>query len=1118
MTLNGSTDGVVYTDETIEWGTTSAAWGDFKDYAVATLYLKEGVNTVEFTVITSCNVEGIGFKSVVPVTLGIDSCEHAYGEYVVEVAPTYDSVGELGAYCTTCGRGYKKVAVLPVVSEENGYTKIGTTDAVSEWKYTYEGKTYTVTVNEIQTYTFTILDNDPFVAEVGGSTVTGGYDGFGLMTNKYGTFYQNTRLGTFTLTVNVPQAANVELSIFVASTNGYTFDLAEVFTAVTLNGGTEGVTKATGSVSTVGWYVSTATEAKIATLSLNAGTNVISFTMGDTSKTLNIGSVVFKSPVVVALGSAPVHTHSFTFVSEVPASCETVGTKAYYRCDCGVMASDAEGANVITVVETIPATDHTEETVLGKAATCTETGLTDGMKCTVCGKTTLAQEIIPALGHTEETVLGKAATCTETGLTDGKKCTVCGETTVAQEVIPALGHKDENGDYKCDVCGNTLCTNHVEESIPAQAATCTVAGLTEGKKCANCGQILLAQEAVPALGHDIVTKDAVAPTCTATGLTAGQYCTRCSDETVEQTVVDALGHDIVTLDAVAPTCTETGWTAGQYCTRCNDETVEQTVVDALGHTLAGEWTLSVAPTYDAEGSLTNTCSVCGEVSLTLPMISGENGYTKGIGGVLTRWTYVHEGQTFTFDITETVETTTYSWRAEAWYVSLDGTPVGKEGYKYTTGAWDGTNLSFGGNGTTYTTTVVVSEPTTATLIIRCARNKAKPFFTAGTEHCIDNLQVNGSADNVICNMNAKLSVAGWHTYTDYEVATVFLAKGVNTISFTSATTVNFQGIGFKATEEIHMHTDVIDAGVTAMCTTEGLTEGIHCSECDAVIVAQEVIPAGGAHTWATEYSVATAPTYLTEGALAIKCVTCNSNNEESFVTMPVVLEENGYVKVASTDSEEQWQYVYGEQTFDIVIPTLYEFTIADNDPFLAENGGSVVQGTAEGSTAVGKNTNQYGTFYENTKGATFTLRINAAEAMDVNFVIKVSSTADYTFDLADVVTAITLNGEETGVIRKEGTVSTTGWYVSSAGSAEIATLSLQKGVNVISFTAGTATAKTLNIGAIVFSSAEYLIALVTPCEVHTEVIVSGYVATCTETGLTDGMKCTVCGKTTLGRK
>ena len=392
LTLNGSTDGVVYTDEIIEWGTTSAAWGDFKDYAVATLYLKEGVNTVEFTVITSCNVEGIGFKSVVPVTLGIDSCEHAYGEYVVEVAPTYDSVGELGAYCTTCGRGYKKVAVLPVVSEENGYTKIGTTDAVSEWKYTYEGKTYTVTVNEIQTYTFTILDNDPFVAEVGGSTVTGGYDGFGLMTNKYGTFYQNTRLGTFTLTVNVPQAANVELSIFVASTNGYTFDLAEVFTAVTLNGGTEGVTKATGSVSTVGWYVSTATEAKIATLSLNAGTNVISFTMGDTSKTLNIGSVVFKSPVVVALGSAPVHTHSFTFVSEVPASCETVGTKAYYRCDCGVMASDAEGANVITVVETIPATDHTEETVLGKAATCTETGLTDGMKCTVCGKTTLGRK------------------------------------------------------------------------------------------------------------------------------------------------------------------------------------------------------------------------------------------------------------------------------------------------------------------------------------------------------------------------------------------------------------------------------------------------------------------------------------------------------------------------------------------------------------------------------------------------------------------------------------------------------------------------------------------------------------------------------------------------------
>ena len=57
------------------------------------------------------------------------------------------------------------------------------------------------------------------------------------------------------------------------------------------------------------------------------------------------------------------------------------------------------------------------------------------------------------------------ATCTEAGLTEGKKCSVCGEITLAQEVIASLGHKDENGDFECDVCQLDLCTDH----IPADA-------------------------------------------------------------------------------------------------------------------------------------------------------------------------------------------------------------------------------------------------------------------------------------------------------------------------------------------------------------------------------------------------------------------------------------------------------------------------------------------------------------------------------------------------------------------------------------------------------------------------------------------------------------------------
>ena len=54
--------------------------------------------------------------------------------------------------------------------------------------------------------------------------------------------------------------------------------------------------------------------------------------------------------------------------------------------------------------------------------------------------------------HTEQTVTGKAPTCTETGLTDGVICSVCGETLTTQEEIPVLSHSYE--DDVCTVCGH----------------------------------------------------------------------------------------------------------------------------------------------------------------------------------------------------------------------------------------------------------------------------------------------------------------------------------------------------------------------------------------------------------------------------------------------------------------------------------------------------------------------------------------------------------------------------------------------------------------------------------------------------------------------------------------
>jgi hypothetical protein len=62
--------------------------------------------------------------------------------------------------------------------------------------------------------------------------------------------------------------------------------------------------------------------------------------------------------------------------------------------------------------------------------------------------------------HEEVTVKGYVATCTTDGLTDGVKCDTCGEIIVAQQVIPAKDHNYVNG--KCDVCGDVKASEGLE--------------------------------------------------------------------------------------------------------------------------------------------------------------------------------------------------------------------------------------------------------------------------------------------------------------------------------------------------------------------------------------------------------------------------------------------------------------------------------------------------------------------------------------------------------------------------------------------------------------------------------------------------------------------------------
>ena len=110
-----------------------------------------------------------------------------------------------------------------------------------------------------------------------------------------------------------------------------------------------------------------------------------------------------------------------------------------------------------------------------KKPTCTEPG-EETRSCTDAGCRATETREIAALGHTDMIDAAKAATCTETGLTEGRHCSVCGEVLAAQEVTPKLGHKWDEGKVtkpatetetgtKTFTC--TRCSETKTETIPA---------------------------------------------------------------------------------------------------------------------------------------------------------------------------------------------------------------------------------------------------------------------------------------------------------------------------------------------------------------------------------------------------------------------------------------------------------------------------------------------------------------------------------------------------------------------------------------------------------------------------------------------------------------------------
>ena len=422
----------------------------------------------------------------------------------------------------------------------------------------------------------------------------------------------------------------------------------------------------------------------------------------------------------------------------------------------------------------------------------------------VLAMTVVACDVDCPNGHTwNGGTVTKQPTCTEAGERT-YTCAVCGTTRTA--AVEALGHS----------------YNYVPE-VPAD---CTTAGTAAHYTCSRCDKLFISQngemkevtasELVVTANHSynsgIVTKY---PTCTEAGEKT-YTCLSCGETKTE--VIAATGHDYGEEIAEVPaTCTTSGTKAHYECANCHqlfvDAEGEKTQVTVAEITLApahsfDDGVVTTQPTCQATGIKTYTCSACHATHTELVPATGHD---------------------YGDEITEVPSTcTTQGTAAHYQCASCGKLFVDDNGVKKEVAA---NELVIALAPHAYDEGTVTTQPT-------CEKDGVKIFACTACGHTYTE-KVAATGHNYgeeIAEAAATCTATG--TKAHYECANchkLFVDVNGRKIQVTE----NYLTIALVP------HTVVVDEAVEPTCTATGLTQGSHCSVCDAVIVAQTEIPANG---------------------------------------------------------------------------------------------------------------------------------------------------------------------------------------------------------------------------------------------------------------------------------
>lgn len=152
--------------------------------------------------------------------------------------------------------------------------------------------------------------------------------------------------------------------------------------------------------------------------------------------------------------------------------------------------------------------------------------------------------------------------------------------------------------------------------------------------------------------------------------------------------------------------------------------------------------------------------------------------------------------------------------------------------------------------------------------------------------------LNYLVDVTNCDAGLDLFMVGYQSGSVSAGYVVATGKDTNTITYKydKYYLPIYGDVANLAPFRYHEHIIVIDKGIEATCTKDGLTEGSHCSVNGEVLVPQEIIPAKG-HTYGS-WKVVTKVTVFEAGSRERTCSACGAKETQSIAKLKATVSLN----------------------------------------------------------------------------------------------------------------------------------------------------------------------------------------------------------------------------------